>query len=282
MPRPSPDALRLARSFRLVLLAAPRRGLAGERLGHGTGSSLEFQDRRAYAAGDDVRHLDWRAFARTDQLVVRQYREEILPRVEIVIDGSRSMSHDPAKAALAVDLAALLAHAARAEGFQATLALAGDRPELVALDRFEREGLEFSGTNAWPASLTPALELLRPGSMRILVSDFLFPHDAAALVRPIAARSGGLALVQVLGGEDLEPPRGAALRLTDVENGATRDLVLDRLAVEGYQKRLACLNDELHAEARRAGSIYVSLDARESLEAHCRARLVPGGLITAA
>ena len=67
-------------------------GRDGDQLGRGTGASLEFQDRRSYVAGDDLRHLDWRAYARTDQLMLRLYREEILPHVEIVVDASRSMA----------------------------------------------------------------------------------------------------------------------------------------------------------------------------------------------
>ena len=80
---------------------------------HSVGSSLEFQDRRLYEAGDDVRHLDWRAFARTDELFVRQYREEIQPRLELLIDDSRSMAVTETKAQLAVDVAAPTSRASR-------------------------------------------------------------------------------------------------------------------------------------------------------------------------
>jgi uncharacterized protein (DUF58 family) len=281
MPRPSPEALELGSRYRLQLLDPPARGIAGEHLGRGTGASLEFQDRRAYAIGDDVRHLDWRAFARTDQLFVRQYREEIAPRVEIVLDVSRSMAIEPRKAERAVDLAALFAGAASGQGFQVRLALAGERPELVDRARFERDGCECTARLAWPAGLDAALGLLRAGAMRVLISDFLFPHDAAALVRPLAARRHGLALVQVLAGSDLEPPRDAALRLTDSESDAARDIVVDARALARYRQRLKGLADELARECRRAGALFVALDAREPLSEQCRGRLLPSGLLGA-
>ncbi|MCP5089094.1 MAG: DUF58 domain-containing protein, partial [Rhodobacteraceae bacterium] len=41
---------------------------------------MEFHDRRRYEAGDDVRHIDWRVLARTDELLVRVHREEVVPR----------------------------------------------------------------------------------------------------------------------------------------------------------------------------------------------------------
>ncbi len=278
MPSPSPDARRIGAAHHLALLSQPQRGAAGERMASGTGSSLEFQDRRAYQAGDDVRHLDWRAFARSDQLLVRQYREEVLPRVEIVLDTSRSMAVEEAKAQLAVDVAAILALAGRGAGFQVAVALAGDAGEVVDASRFEELGSTFEARSAWPPALESALGGLRAGSMRVLVSDFLFPHSAAELVRPIAARGRGLALVQVLGGEDVEPPPGAALRLIDSESGSARDLVLDRRAVERYRERLRRLSGGLEEECRRAGARFVAVTARIETAALAR-ELARAGLI---
>jgi hypothetical protein len=279
MPRPSLEALHLAQSYRLALHDAPPRGLAGERLGRGTGASLEFQDRRTYAAGDDVRHLDWRAFARTDQLLVRQYREEVLPRVEILLDVSRSMAVEEVKAQCAVDLVAILATAARAGGFQAVIALAGEQPEIVDIHHFEREGAGFEGRSPWSASLSASLSCLRTGSMRVLVSDFLFPHEAGQLVRPLRVGVGGFALVQVLGRADREPPMGEALRLADAETDGVLDLVLDRRSCERYRERLSRLSDGLEAECRRGGGSFVAVDAGSELERVCRDRLVPAGVL---
>ncbi|MBL8861430.1 MAG: DUF58 domain-containing protein [Planctomycetes bacterium] len=263
---------------RLVLLSEPRRGAAGERLARGTGSSLEYQDRRAYQAGDDVRHVDWRALARSDQVLVRQYRAEVLPRVEIVLDPSRSMAVEEAKAQAAVDLVALLASAARGGGFECAVALAGDRPELVEGARFQGAGVEFGSRSAWPAALQAATVRLRAGALRVLVSDFLFPHDAAQLVRPLAARGGGLVLIQVLGASDVDPVGGEAVRLVDAESEVARDLVLDRRALERYRQRLARLTAGLQVECQRAGARFVRAVAGTSLPAAARALAESGVL----
>ena len=94
MSRPSIDwpSVRAAGGLRLALPRTPMRGRAGERLGSGTGSSLEFQDYRPYVPGDDLRHVDWSAYARSGLLAIRLYREEVAPRVDLVLDVSRSMS----------------------------------------------------------------------------------------------------------------------------------------------------------------------------------------------
>lgn len=279
MPSPGREPRRLAEVWRLALAERPQRGPAGERLGGGTGSSLEFQDRRPYVAGDDVRHLDWAAYARTDQLLVRLYREEVLPTLELLVDGSASMGVEAEKARLVTDLTALLAGCARADGLGVRLLVLGERAERVPLERFEAEGLALEGHTPLPRVLEDARGGLRPGTLRVLVSDFLSPHDPERLVRPLAAGAGGLALVQVLGAADAAPPVGEALRLEDVESGERLDLVLDARTVEGYRTRLRNLQDGLAREVRRAGGVWAPLVADVGLEEHCRERLFPEGLL---
>ncbi|MCP3914550.1 MAG: DUF58 domain-containing protein [bacterium] len=282
MPSPTPEVLALAQRYRLALRDLPTRGAAGERLGKGTGSSLEFQDRRTYVPGDDVRHLDWKAYARTDQVMVRLYREEILPRVELVVDGSRSMAVEPEKSQLAVDLATLLFACGRADGFDVRLVHMRDRTELVAFDELLDRGLEFDGQAPLAEGVDAAFTLLRPGAIRILVSDFLSPHEPHSVVRRFAARGGGLALVQVLGRFDQAPEVGEALRLTDAETNEVLDLVLDARTVERYVERVRRLEAGLAQEARRASGVFVTLDGAVPLADACRAKLAASGVLTPA
>ncbi|MCC7013373.1 MAG: DUF58 domain-containing protein [Planctomycetes bacterium] len=280
MPRPRSSALELAQRWKLALDRTPPRGPAGERLGRGTGSSLEFQDRRAYSVGDDVRHVDWRALARTDQVLVRLWREEVLARVEIVVDASRSMAIAPEKEQLAVDLTALLARAALEAGAQPAVVRLDARPRLVALDELDSKGLEFDGRAPLLESTRAASSLFRNGAVQIVLSDFLSPHDATELVRPLGARAGALALVQVLTPDESLPPVGVAQRLIDCETDEALDLVLDAPTVAAYCKRLQRLTDALDVEARRARGRFVQLSTAHSLESICRERLAREGLLT--
>src|SRR5205085_3826111 len=56
------------------------------------GYSTEFRQHRPYRAGDDLKHLDWKLFARSDRLYTRQFRETTNLSVMIVLDTSASMS----------------------------------------------------------------------------------------------------------------------------------------------------------------------------------------------
>ena len=87
-------------------------GTVGLHQGARAGSSLEFKEHRDYEPGDDLRHIDWNAYARSDQLSVKLFREEVTPHVDVVVDASRSMALEAsAKAQATVALAAFFATA---------------------------------------------------------------------------------------------------------------------------------------------------------------------------
>src|SRR4051812_37745606 len=102
-------------------LGVPRHapaGVAGTTLAERAGSSLEFKDHRDYQPGDDVRHLDWGAYARSDQLVVKLFREEVTPHLDLVLDASRSMDLEGTrKGEAALGLAGFLVAAAGNAGY---------------------------------------------------------------------------------------------------------------------------------------------------------------------
>lgn len=274
MPAPRPEALRLGALFRIAVPQAPRSGPAGERLGRGTGASLEFQDRQPYAAGDDLRHLDWRVYARTDQLWVRQYREEIQPRLDLIADATHSMAIDAAKAQLLVDLCALLAVAGESGGFDTRVWLLRERPQQLEIELLKSGGFTPDAQGDVPRAAEEVGGMLRRGSLRVLLSDALFEHDPRLLLRPLAATAGGFAVVQILAPEDLDPPEGA-FRLTDAESGQVLDLVLETRVVAEYRRRLERLCEGLERECQRAAGRYLRLVAGASLEVLCRSHLVP-------
>src|SRR5256885_5442777 len=88
-----------------VLARIESLGLRAQRVVEGTisglhrsplhGVSVEFADYREYAPGDDLKRLDWRAYARTNRHVVKQYEEESNLRCTILLDASPSLKYGP-------------------------------------------------------------------------------------------------------------------------------------------------------------------------------------------
>ena len=199
-----PEALRqlrlrgqqLAEMIRLPLRNKIWRGGSGEFAGAGTGSSLEFQDHRAYMAGDDPRHINWQAYARTGQYSMKVFREEVRPMVDLILDVSASQFYDPVKATRVVELFQFCISAANKAG-------ASLHVSLINGPAFIPVGNDHLLTDAWAqrlpqhqstsvASDPPALDRLplRAQAMRILISDLLYPGAPDHVLRPLSDRQG--------------------------------------------------------------------------------------------
>ena len=55
------------------------------------GFSVEFAEHRSYGPGDEIKHIDWKLFGKTDRLYVKRYEEETNLRAHIILDASKSM-----------------------------------------------------------------------------------------------------------------------------------------------------------------------------------------------
>jgi len=78
---------------RLSLRGIVEGNLSGDHRSPRQGVSLDFAQHRDYVPGDDLRHLDWRAYAKSDRYVIKQYEEETNLRAYIVLDRSQSMNY---------------------------------------------------------------------------------------------------------------------------------------------------------------------------------------------
>ena len=77
------------------------------------GFSVEFAEHRQYMPGDDIRHIDWSVFAKTDRYVVKQYEEETNLKAYLLLDVSASMgysSHEMSKLEYVITLSAALTY----------------------------------------------------------------------------------------------------------------------------------------------------------------------------
>ena len=281
--RYDPEVQQAVHTFQLALPRLPVARRAGELLGRGMGSSLEFHEYREYVPGDDIRHLDWAAYARTDALMVRLYREEISPRTEILLDASRSMTTgDGAKSRVARQLAALFAMLAGELGGRPTLIPLNDARPLRAFGPGELDALSgFPLDGARPLAELLAANLVPLGrqAVRIVISDFLFPHDPETLVRRLATEASALWVLQLLTGWEADPTALGGRRLVDAETEGESDLLIDERAVAGYRERLGRVQAELGRECRRVHAAFVTLIADHGLPRLCREDLCAAGLL---
>lgn len=205
--------------LRLALRNRVWRGEAGNWAGAGVGSSIDFQDHRPYLPGDDPRHIDWQAYARSGHYSMKLYREEVRPQVDLAFDISASMTHGKAERSL--ELAYFAIESALQSG--ASLRCHVVSGESVAPWRLEdaRAGEAPAPT---PGGGLPALHRVpwRAGSLRVWISDLLFPGSPEAPLAALAVAKGrGLVLVPHCR-EETAPDWTGNVELSDSESAARR------------------------------------------------------------
>ena len=254
--------------YRLRLGTVRYRGRTGSRRGLGIGSSLEFLDFRDYVPGDDLRHVDWRGYARTNELRIRLHQEEVAPHVDVLLDTSASMASTATKERAARALTIALQRWSSREGAVArVLALGGDV--------VDAKSVAFVGDARVPA--LPAVPL-RPNGVRVLVADGLWPGDPVPLLQRAMAGAAQFAFVQLLDPWEIEPTADGALTLVDVETAERSEVQLDARAITGYRERLQRLLDGLRACVIAQGATHVRV-AAAALPAMCARDLLPAGLL---
>ena len=277
-----PEVQQAVARYQLGLPRMPVSGRSGELLGRGTGSSLEFQEYRQYHPGDDIRHLDWAAYARSDALMVRLYREEISPRMEILLDASQSMTssdptrenseREPIKATVARQLASTLTLLGGNLGGRPSLIPITDNTPLepLPLESLDRlDTLPFVGRRSLREALDARAVPLKRQTVRVVISDFLFPHDPDALLRHLAGDASVLWVLQVLNAWEARPTAVGGRKLLDLETQEEANLQVVEKTIAEYSARLLALQQELARACRRVHATFAILIAERGLTDLC-------------
>jgi len=119
------------------------------------GFSVEFAEHRAYTPGDELRHVDWKVYAKTDRYYVKQYEEETNLRSYLVLDTSASMHYRRAEELTKLEYGAYLA-----AGLAALMLRQRDAVGLLAFDEEVHTALRPKATPGYLRRLLAQLERL--------------------------------------------------------------------------------------------------------------------------
>lgn len=260
------DAAFLQRLERLSLVAKRTlRGLGrGDRRSKRAGGSVEFSDYRRYSWGDEVRRIDWYAYARFESLFLKLFVEEQDLAVHMLVDASASMrTGTPEKLPYALRVAAALGYVALAAGDRLSLrAFVGGESNppfgpARGRGRLARllQHLERTGAPAGATSLEGAISAFlarRPESgVVILISDLLDPGGYEKPLARLRAAGHEPFLLQLAAPEDISPGLGDEHDLVDAETGEVVSVALDRAAVRAYTERWTAFVQGVEAFARK-------------------------------
>lgn len=246
------------------------------------GAGEDFAKHRDYQQGDDVRYLDWKLYARTDRLHVREFEERSNLQCWIVVDTSASMDFaEPGgvtKARYAAFLSAALAHLMLRSGDAVGLALSGADARLLLPPRSRRghlhdllmhlERIQPAGPGHAAAALDRVGGALTRRGRVVLVSDLLEDDGADALVAAagrLRARGDEVIVLRVLTpAESGERAPGAGLYFDPEKPG--QELAATPDVDAGYRRRVAAYYDSIADRLRERGVEYVPLDTAQPVE----------------
>lgn len=246
--------------------------MSGNRKSVQKGSSAEFSDFREYMPGDDIRRIDWNAYARLDKLFIKEYMEEKEAVVSILIDTSASMNYgEEKKSELALSIAAALSY----------LALSGmDRVVVYDMKRMANPYIVTGGKKGYPRLLKWLEQLSFGGAadihtairqmamkgpgMTILISDFLTDsvvngpeEEIEKLMKYLDYRRQKTVMLHVMAEEELEIGLSGTYHLIDMESQEQLRITMNAEAIRDYQKGLQNFLNKLQQSCRRTGSSYV-------------------------
>ena len=247
------------------------------------GFSQEFAEYRAYSPGDDLRHVDWNVYARTERMFLKRYRGETNCQLTILLDASRSMkfSSGPVeKIEYARFLAASLAYLAHSQRDATGLIVFDDevrnyvRPS-SRQGQFARilHALESAQVGTRTNFASPFLvlqEFLRRRGLVVAISDFWEqPEKIIKTVEPLRYRGNELVLFHVLDPEEIRPKMRHPALLEDLETGEAMEVSPDYTSHE-YRHKLDAHLEDLSTRAKAAGIDYFLIDTSRPLDAALR------------
>lgn len=279
-----------------------KRALAGQnradRLSPKRGRGLEFADHRPYAAGDDYRHIDWKAYQRLNRLLLRLFDEERDLSIYLMLDVSRSMA-EPAKFDMARRIAAALCYVGLAHLDRLTIIPFGNdlgresspgRGKGRIFRVFETlEQLEAAGPTDLRAACKAFASRPRQLGLVVLISDFLEAGSAAADDQTAEQHAGpqvhakdtigpqaGLKILRTIGHDvfavhvtserDRDPGVFGTVRFVDVESGEVREIEVTPRLAAAYIKAADTHAETLEHFCGRYDIGYVRADAERPFE----------------
>ncbi len=248
------------------------------------GFSQEFAEYRAYTPGDDLRHVDWNLFARTERCYLKRYRGETNSQLTVLLDASNSMEYTsgpPKKMDYARFIAASLFYLAIHNQRDAAGLIVFDeevrdvvRPStrqgqlnrlFAALDRAE----PHARTN-FAKPLRRFQDLLHRRGIAIVISDFYEnPETIVRTIEPLRFGGNEVVLFHVLDREEIRPVLRSSAILVDLETEQKIE-VIPEYAKTTYRARIDAHIEELRSRTRAADMDYHLLVTDQPLDAALR------------
>jgi uncharacterized protein (DUF58 family) len=276
------DPTSLAKYGRLALVARSlvEGFLTGAHKSPYKGFSVEFAEHRQYYPGDEIRHIDWRAYGKTDRYYIKEFEEETNLRAHLLVDASGSMAYKGAQHSkfeyaqyIAASLAYLMLHQRDAVGLaihdtrvrKLIKPKASSKHLLLVLNTLERTKPEGETALA-PLWHQFADQFKRRGLVVILSDCFDNVSELLRALRHFRHKRHEVLLFHILAPEELDFPFKKWTQFRNLENAGNRLLVDPQRLRKEYRQNFERFCRELRDSAGQAQVDYHMMRTDEPVE----------------
>ncbi|HIG51564.1 MAG TPA: DUF58 domain-containing protein [Candidatus Marinimicrobia bacterium] len=243
------------------------------------GFSVEFSEHRAYGAGDEIRHVDWKLWGKTDRFFIKQFEEETNLKSYLLIDQSLSMtykSNNVTKLEYAQILAASLGYLMLKQQDAVGLTLFDDRIRVNIPARSKRSHLNIilsKMQNIKPGpetTIAPILhktaEAIKKRGLIVLISDlFDDPDEILSGLQHFRYKGHEVVVFHVLDPQELSLDFTQRTRFRDMESG--EEIITDPWHIQSdYQKSMEQFCNYFKSMCRQKNIDYVQLSTDSPLD----------------
>ena len=244
------------------------------------GFSQEFAEYRAYSQGDDLRHVDWNVFARTEKTFLKRYRGETNTQLLVLLDTSASMAYGSGavtKLDYARFVAASLCYMANVQRDAAGL-IVFDEDVSNYVAPSTRQGQLFrllhaiekaeAGTRTDFAKPFAHFQnfLHRRGIVAVLSDFYEQPDIIVKTIEPLRYRGNDVILFHLLDPQEIKPKFREPVLLVDMENAADALEVSPEYTRDEYPRKIDSHIEALSSKARGAGMEYFLMNTARPLD----------------
>ena len=242
---------------------------AGQRESKNTGEGLIFKDHRIYAPGDEIKNIDWKVYARTDNMFVRTFEAERNLTVHVVLDMSASMNFGrPLKKSDYSDMIGVgFAYMALKNNEKFVISTFSDKLEVFKAQKGKGQlakvveylnRKEAAGTSNLDSSLSKYQKWIGSRSLIIIVSDFLYDIKDIRNVLQRFKRND-IKLIQVLDRTESKLNLEGDFRLKDLESSSILRTFIGPFLRKRYFTRLEEHNSRIREACNEVGAQFFTV-----------------------
>lgn len=243
------------------------------------GSSIEFSDHREYVVGDDLRHIDWKIFAKSDNYYIKQYEEETNFRAQLLVDASESMLYGEGSEnkwncaqLVAASLAYLVTSSQDMAGLtifdneiESQLPMGSSQTHLLKMCALLERAKPAKGT-ALLKMLHDSASVLRRRGIVIVISDFFSPEEEVIKgLQALRNKGHEVIALQVMHRDELEFPFKQYTKFEGLE-GLGNVTLQPQVLREAYKKEVDLFLETIRKGFRKCGVDYHLIVTDESLD----------------